>query len=81
MSTSNNTEVDLILTRNRENYVIEIKSKDRVDKTEIKKLERIASDIKNLKSVLYVSNDKQRLKSGSITCIHWRDFLDWLRSI
>lgn len=37
--------------------------------------------VKNLKSIFYVSNDKQALKSGSVTCLHWRDFLSWFRNI
>jgi len=74
-ATKNNVEIDLVLTKNRTHYLIEIKSSDLVDEREVTSLERIAKDFPNIKKVFYLSNQKQGMKIGLVDCLNWTAFL------
>jgi len=74
-ATKNNVEVDLILSKGRFNYLIEIKSKDRIDQTEVNTLKGVAESFPNVKEVFYLSNDPSHQKIHDINCIHWKQFL------
>lgn len=74
--TKNNSEVDLILSKNGKVILIEIKSSHRIDETEVRKLERISADFKNVDKVIYLSQDTHSLKVGKVSCMHWLEFLN-----
>jgi uncharacterized protein len=73
--TKNNVEVDLILSHGKTHHLIEIKSKDRVDETEVKALAAIAEGFPNVKRVFYLSQDESLQKIGKIECMNWKLFL------
>lgn len=67
--------MDLILSKNLEHHLIEIKSSDRVDEDEVRKLARLAQDFKKVKSIFYLSNDKNSSQINGVKCLYWKDFL------
>ena len=66
-ATKNNVEVDLVLTKNKTQTLIEIKSSDSIDESEVKTLDSIASSFSNVKAVYYcsraTSERRQRVSS------------------
>lgn len=76
LCTKNDNEIDLVLSRGRHHIACEIKSADVVDIHEVKKLETLATDIKNCAQIFYLSRDPRRQQIGKVTCLFWRDFLD-----
>lgn len=74
LATKSGSEVDLILSRGREHYAIEIKSKERVDRGEVQMVRKLASDIRNLKKIYYVSQQEETLELDGVLCVHWKEF-------
>ncbi len=80
LQTSTGSEIDLIIEKNKKDRLcIEIKSTDKIDQSEVKSLETLASEIKNSK-LYYLSNDPLRQKVGKVDCMHWRVFFDQILS-
>lgn len=78
LRTKNDVEIDLILTKGRYHYAVEIKSSDSIDNVEVNKLHALAKDIPNLKNVFYVSKHREKRLINGVLCIYWEDFLDHL---
>lgn len=76
LATKNGAEIDLILSKGREVYAVEIKSSSQIDEVEVKKMLRMASEIKNIKTMFYVSNCTSKRKIENVLCLHWKDFLN-----
>ncbi len=74
-STKNNVEIDLILTRGRSHFLVEIKSNLRIDPVEVSAMEATASVFPSLNRAFYLSNDPSHQRIGKIECLHWKDFL------
>jgi predicted AAA+ superfamily ATPase len=74
-ATKNNVEIDLVLSKGRSHYLIEIKSKDVVDEAEVRSLAKTSQDFSGLKGVFYLSNDKMRMKIENVQCLYWQDFM------
>jgi len=66
-------EIDLILSRGREVFAVEIKSTDRIDLSDVSKIKQIASALK-LKSIYIVSRDPNKQVVDNVICLGWRDF-------
>ena len=79
LATKNDNEIDLILSRGHRHVACEIKSSDRLDLRDVRRVEALAADIKNCSGIYYVSRHPDRQKVGRVTCLHWRDFIDDLR--
>lgn len=74
-ATKNNVEIDLVMTKGRSHYLIEIKSGNKIDGVEVATLNSISSDISHVKKVFYLSNDKSHQKIKNVECLHWSQFL------
>lgn len=73
--TYDGAELDLVLHRGREIVAIEIKSTDRIDPVEVKKLSQIAEGIRATK-VFYISQDKTATQIKNVRCLHWQSFFN-----
>lgn len=80
-ATKNNVEIDLVLTKGRTNYLIEIKTTSRIDPSEVRTMNQIAADFPGLGRSFYLSNDCSRQKVGKIDCIYWQDFLQIFKKL
>lgn len=78
LMTKNNVEIDLILTKGRRHYAIEIKSAQHIDESEVKRTYALAKDIPNLKKIFYISNHKEQRMCHGVECLYWADFLNKL---
>jgi uncharacterized protein len=67
-------EIDLVLTKGRKTIAIEIKSTEKIDLTEIHKLQKTSHDI-SADEVYYISNDSISSQHGNVSCLHWQTFL------
>lgn len=67
-------EIDLILHRGKETIAIEIKSTDRVDELEARKLGRISEGVGATRKV-YISQDPVTSEIDGVSCEHWEYFL------
>jgi predicted AAA+ superfamily ATPase len=72
--TSTGQEIDLILSKGVKTILIEIKSTNKIDSTEVIKFSRISEGFKNAKRY-FVSQDKMRSEIENVTCLHWKDFI------
>lgn len=73
LMTSTGAEVDLVVERPAEKtLLIEIKSATHVDKTDINKLAKIASDIDNCEAVFFTNETRPR-KVGDIMIYPWQE--------
>lgn len=79
LETKHGAEIDLILSRGREHWAIEIKSTARVDAIEAAKLEAIARDIPGKRRLFYLSQDGKNLRIGQVECMHWMEFFNVLK--
>jgi predicted AAA+ superfamily ATPase len=79
LKTNNGGEIDLILSKGRNHYAIEIKSTSRVDEKEAHKLEVLAKDIPDIKKIYYLSQDPVPQKIGKVECVPWALFFSILR--
>lgn len=78
LMTQAEVEIDLIIEKSkRDRWVVEIKSTDRVDEVEVRKLERIGGDVLHSK-IFYVSRDPIERRIGSVHCLPWDRFLNEL---
>lgn len=73
LATRHDLEIDLILSRGKDLIAIEIKSSNKIDPTEVKKLESLATDLPNNARIFYLSNDPSRQKLGQVQCLPWQD--------
>lgn len=73
LQTRNDLEIDLILSRGKEVYAIEIKSSTRIDPIEVHKLESLATDLPHKAKIYYLSQDPSRQKIGEVVCIPWHE--------
>lgn len=80
LRTKNDNEIDLILSRGRHHVACEIKSADRVEEKDVRRVEVLAGDIKNCKSVYYLSRDPRPQKIGDVSCLFWKDFIALLQA-
>lgn len=81
-ATKHGTEVDLVLSKGaRKNILIEIKSTDRVDETEVRALHRTAESFPSAEAVSYVSNDPHARKIESVECLHYLEFVRRFRDL
>ena len=78
LQTQHNAEIDLILSRGHENIAIEIKSNQRIDPIEVRKLENLACDLPNQTRVFYLSQDPSRQKIGKVNCLPWTEVFNEL---
>ncbi len=78
LRTKDDAEIDLIIEKSKKDrWAIEIKSSDRVDLKEVRKLEELGKDILNSK-LFYVSRDPIERKIGLVECIHWKTLISKL---
>lgn len=80
-STKSGVEVDLVLSKGRQHYLIEIKSSTTIDEREVNSLSRLVKDFPQLKKAYYVSRCEKPQKIGDISCIHWQKFLLEFRNL
>lgn len=78
LMTKNGVEIDLILSKGRYHYAIEIKSSSTIDYTEINRTHALAKDIPNLKKIFYISNHREQRLINGVECLYWEDFLNQL---
>lgn len=76
--TKSGFEVDLILSKGRQNMFVEIKSSLQVDSQEVRHLKTNLADIKAVTAIYYVSNDPVTSDVDGVCCRHWRDFFSEL---
>jgi predicted AAA+ superfamily ATPase len=80
-ATKNQGEIDLVLSKNREHALIEIKSSKKISEIEIRKLAKLAKDFKGKTQVFYLSRDAVDLTIEGVRCMHWKTFLhDFFKS-
>ncbi len=73
--TSAGGEIDLVLSRPGSPVIlIEIKSTDHIDNTEIRKISEYKKEINNSEAY-YLSQDKHSYKIDGVTCLHWQQGL------
>ena len=75
--TNSGGEIDLVLKRGKEVIAIEIKSTERIDPVEVRRLKRVAEPLLP-KSIYYVSQDPVTTKIDGVNCLHWKKFLETL---
>lgn len=67
-------EIDLLLTRGRETWTVEIKSSDRLDPLEVGKFASVCERFPGAKK-FFVSQDKQSSLISGVQCLHYSEFL------
>jgi predicted AAA+ superfamily ATPase len=80
-ATKNNVEIDLILSQSNSHILIEFKSNDRIDKTEVKSFAAHAEAFQSVKSRYYISNDQSVMDLHGVHCWPWTKFLSEFRNI
>ena len=75
LRTKDGAEIDLIIQRPKDILLIEIKSKDRVSKEDVKVLEALAKDIDPKAKKWLVSRDPLERRFGSSHALHWQKAL------
>ncbi|NMC64187.1 MAG: ATP-binding protein [SAR324 cluster bacterium] len=75
--TPKGAEIDLILTRSKQHYLIEIKSTDAIDEIEVRSLGRFAADFGGSATAVYLSQSSIRVDIEGVQCWNWKD---WLRT-
>lgn len=76
LRTKSGFEVDLILSKGRSNILVEIKSTNRIDPSEVAHLARNTSDIPQITARYYVSLDTAEVELDGVKCMPWSRFLD-----
>ena len=69
------SEVDLILSKGRQIFLIEIKSSERVDEVEARQLARLCKDFGVSAKAYYVSRDTFERRIEGVHCLNWQKFL------
>lgn len=72
-------EVDLVFSRGKVINFVEIKSTNSIDELEVRKLIRATTDFKAHRK-FYLSLDNHPRQIGDVQCLHWKDFLQELKS-
>lgn len=68
-------EIDLILSKGRKNFLVEVKSTTRIDPAEVAQLARNTEDINQISGRYYVSLDQAEVELNGVQCLSWRMFL------
>jgi predicted AAA+ superfamily ATPase len=76
LKTKANFEIDLILSKGKNNFFIEIKSADRIDPDKVNHFKKCVADIKAVTGLYYISRDKSDVTINDVRCMYWRDFLN-----
>ena len=76
LRTKSGFEVDLILSKGRANILVEIKSTNRIDPTEVAHLARNTADISQITDRYYISLDTAEVRLDGVNCMPWNRFLD-----
>lgn len=72
-------EVDLILSRGKERFFIEIKSTERIDELEARSLENQLKDLTIKPTrIIYLSRDPRAQRIGQVECRHYREVIEEL---
>ncbi len=80
LATKNGAEIDLILSKGRKDVLVEIKSSQRVDEIEVRKLARLAEGFKGRQvEAFYVSRDTEAVHISGVSCLPWQRFLKELK--
>ncbi|MBI3541302.1 MAG: ATP-binding protein [Deltaproteobacteria bacterium] len=69
------TEIDLVLSKPRQEILVEIKSNDVVDPMKVERFARIAQNFPHARAY-WLSLDKTPQKIGQIDCLHWQEGLE-----
>ena len=78
LRTKDNKEIDLIIQRPKNLLLIEIKSKDLVQKSDTKILEKLGTELDPSAEKWLISNDTLERKWGSVRALHWKQALQEL---
>ena len=78
LQTKDGAEIDLIIQRPKDFVLIEIKSKNRVNKEDVKVLETLAKDIDPTAKKWLVSRDPLERHFGTSRALHWQKALQEL---
>jgi len=70
-------EIDLILSKGRQTFAIQIKSNTRVDDVEVRKMARVSEALKPTKKY-FVSQDSTPSLIDGVHCLPWDRFLNEL---
>ena len=73
--TQKGSEVDLVMTRAKEIYLIEIKSSDKIDQVEVLALSRLALNFGREAKAYYLSRSSQRVDIAGVECWNWQEWL------
>jgi predicted AAA+ superfamily ATPase len=76
LRTKSGFEVDLVLSKGRSNMLVEIKSSNRIDPSEVAHLARNTATIPHITDRLYISQDTAEVELHGVQCMSWRRFLD-----
>lgn len=74
-ATKNGAEVDLVLSKGKRAALVEIKSSNRIDETEVRKLARIRDEFGSGTQAYYLSQDSESHVEDGIQCLSWREFI------
>lgn len=74
-ATKNDVEIDLVLSKNKKHFLIEIKSSNKIDQSEIASFAKSTEAFTKVEKCFYLSQDKNEYKIGNIHCIYWENFL------
>jgi len=74
-ATKNDVEIDLILSKNKKHYLIEIKSSHQIDRSEVTKFSKATGAFRHVEKCFYLSQDKNECKIENINCIYWKNLL------
>lgn len=74
-ATKNDFEIDLVLSKLNSHILIEIKSSNKVDDTEVKSFADNSKDFVGVRDRFYISNDPSTLSLHGVKCWPWTKFL------
>ena len=72
--TKSGAEIDLVLSKARQNILVEIKSTDSIDRIEVRSLAALAKDFPKVTKSYYVSRDPRPLLLEGVHCVPWQTF-------
>lgn len=74
--TKGGAEIDLVLSKSRKTILIEIKSSDRVNEVEVRKLSRLKEKFGASSEAYFLSQDSHDFEIDGVSCLHWQNFLN-----
>ncbi len=75
-ATKNGLEIDLILSKGRKTFLIEIKSSIKIDALEVSKIARASENFGNIAvEPYYLSQDPNSVIIDGVKCMHWSKFI------